>query len=442
MRTGFKVLKAAFFAMLAGTMVFALVACGGGSSGSSSASGGESSSAASSSNGGITLQFQQWWAMELPAGTLEGICQDFTDRTGVAIELLNNPHSDTRTLISVGAATRTAPDIVGLDGSWVYDFAKQGAILNLTELMNSTGYDSSQLLRQIQYDGNTYSIPVVNYAYPLCANLGILEEAGVSEIPSTWSEFLAACDLVAKNTSAAGFCIPLSTEGPNGIQNQFMPWLWASGGAMMTEDGYPNLTGNAQLEEVTDFVKQLSDGRYLSTGAAAMKEQDMLNEFENGRLAFMIDGISHLTTISRESPDINFTYAPVPVKDGYAGQSGLLVVDWGIGIASNCKYQDEAWQFVQYMLSPEVNARLAEAANAFPGNANATPDYSANDPRFLRTYEIFQSCYLINEFAGIPTSEDLMRGFNEELIRYFDGEIASAADMLAAVQPKWEAAFR
>jgi multiple sugar transport system substrate-binding protein len=75
-------------------------------------------------------------------------------------------------------------DVVGLDGSWVYDFAKQGAITNLTELMEADGYDDSQLSDQIQWEGNTYMIPVVNFAYPLYVNLDILEEAGVSEIPT------------------------------------------------------------------------------------------------------------------------------------------------------------------------------------------------------------------------------------------------------------------
>lgn len=434
-----KTMKKLFSAALAGTMAFALAACG--SSSGSSDSGSSDSGSDSSDSGTVTLEFQQWWGVELPEGALEEICQGFTDETGIEIELLSNPYADTRTQISAGAASGTMADVVGLDGSWVYDFADQGSISNLTELMENAGYDDSQLLDQIQFEGNTYMIPVVNFGYPLYVNLDILEEAGVTEMPTTWSEFLDACALIEENTDAAAFCIPLSTEAPNGIQNQFMTWLWASGGSMMTEDGQPNLEGNTQLEEVTDFIKQLYDNGYLSDGVAAMEEQDMVNEFENGRLAFMVDGISHLTTISTEAPDINFDFIQMPVQDGYEGQSGMDVANWGIGIASNCEHQEEAWQFVEYLMSPEVNAQLAEAANAFPGNANAEPDYSANDERFQKAYEMFQSCYAVNEFTGLPTSEDLMRSFNEQLILYLDGDTASASDMLSAVQAEWEPAF-
>ena len=388
----------------------------------------------------ITLEFQQWWGVELPDGALQEIVDGFTEETGINIELLSNPYADTKTQIAAGAATSTMADVVGLDGSWVYDFAKQGAIANLTELMTADGYDDSQLSDQIKWEGNTYMIPVVNFAYPLYVNTDILEEAGVEAIPTTWSEFLAALEAIKANTDKAGYAIPLNTEAPNGIQNQFSSWLWASGGALM-KDGAPALTDNEGLVAVIDLFKQMKDNGYLSDGAEAMKEQDMVNEFENGRLAFMVDGISHLTTIKNESPDLNFTYAPMPVQDGYDGKSGMDVANWGIGIAENCEYKAEAMQFVEYMMSPEVNAKLAQLANAFPGNSTAEPDYSANDELFLKAYEIFQNGYAINEFTGAPTAEDLMRSMNEQLILYFDGDTESVDDMLAATQEAWEAAY-
>lgn len=418
---------------LVGAMVLSLAACG-------SSSSGDSEEASGDSGDGVTLEFQQWWGVELPDGALQEICDDFTEETGINIELLSNPYADTKTQIAAGAAAGTMADVVGLDGSWVYDFAKQESIANLTDLMTDAGYDDSQLSDQIQVDGSTYMIPVVNFAYPLYVNMDILEEAGVSEVPTTWSEFLDACDKITSNTDAAAFAIPLSSEAPNGIQNQFMTWLWASGGAML-EDGKPNLEGNEDLEKVVDFVKEMKDNGYLSDGAEAMKEQDMVNEFENGRLAFMVDGISHLTLIKEESPDLNFDYAKMPVMDGYEGESGMDVANWGIGIAENCENKEEAWQFVEYLMSPEVNAKLAQLANAFPGNATAEPDYSENDELFLKAYDIFQTGYAINEFTGAPTSEDLMRSFNEQLVLYLDGDTASAADMLSAAQASWELAF-
>lgn len=387
-----------------------------------------------------TLEFQQWWGVELPDGALQEICDGFTEETGVKIDLLSNPYADTKTQIAAGAAAGTMADVVGLDGSWVYDFAKQGSIANLTELMEADGYDDSQLSDQIKYEGNTYMIPVVNFAYPLYANTDILEEAGVEEIPTTWTEFLDACDKITTNTDKAAYAIPLSTEAPNGIQNQFSSWLWASGGNLL-QDGKPALTDNDKLAQLVDMVKTMKDKGYLADGAEAMKEQDMVNEFENGRLAFMVDGISHLTTIKTESPDLNFTFAKMPVMDDYTDKSGMDVANWGIGIAENCENKEAAMQFVEYLMSPEVNAKLAQLANAFPGNSTAEPDYSSNDELFQKAFEIFGEGYAINEFTGAPTAEDLMRSMNEQLVLYIDGDTASVDEMLSATQEAWEAAY-
>lgn len=387
-----------------------------------------------------TLEFQQWWGVELPDGALQEICDGFTEETGVKIDLLSNPYADTKTQIAAGAAAGTMADVVGLDGAWVYDFAKQGSIANLTELMEADGYDDSQLSDQIKYEGNTYMIPVVNFAYPLFVNTDILEEAGVEEIPTTWTEFLDACDKITTNTDKAAYAIPLSTEAPNGIQNQFSSWLWASGGNLL-QDGKPALTDNDKLAQLVDMVKTMKDKGYLSDGAEAMKEQDMVNEFENGRLAFMVDGISHLTTIKTESPDLNFTFAKMPVMDDYSDKSGMDVANWGIGIADNCENKEAAMQFVEYLMSPEVNAKLAQLANAFPGNSTAEPDYSSNDELFQKAFEIFSEGYAINEFTGAPTAEDLMRSMNEQLVLYIDGDTASVDEMLSATQEAWEAAY-
>lgn len=430
------VVKKMLSVAVVGAMVLSLAACGG--SGDAKSEGGDDAA----SKDGVTLEFQQWWGVELPDGALADICQKFTDETGINIELLSNPYADTKTQIAAGAASGTMADVVGLDGSWVYDFAKQGSIADLTALMGEAGYDDTQLSDQIKYEGNTYMIPVVNFAYPMYANTDILEAAGVKELPTTREEFLAACEAVKTyDSSIAGWAIPLSSESPAGVQNQFMTWLWANGNSMMTEDGKPNLAGNKELEETTDFIKEMFDKGYIAEGAYSMKEPDMVEEFTNGRVAFMTDGVSHLTTIKEGAPDLKFDYMKVPAASADVEKGGMSVANWGIGIAENCENKKEAWQFVEYLMSPEVNAELAVLANAFPGNATAEPDYSESDPLFVKAYELFQDSTAINEFTGLPTSEDLMRSFGEELQLYLDGDTASAADMLKAVQERWEPAF-
>ncbi|AZO94507.1 sugar ABC transporter substrate-binding protein [Halocella sp. SP3-1] len=390
----------------------------------------------------VTLEFQQWWEGELPQEVLRDICDEFTAQTGIQIKLLSNPYADTKVQIAAGAATATMADVVGLDGAWVYDFAKQGSISNLSELMAADGYDDSQLSSQIKVDGSTYMIPVVNFAYPMYVNMDLLKSAGITKLPKNWTEFKKAAETVTNaDKNVYGWIIPLSTSAPNGIQNEFMSWLWASGGSML-ENGKPNLTGNEKLIKTVNFVKYLFDNNLVTPGAYAMREADMVEEFANGRVAFMIDSLAHLTTIKKSAPDMDVAFMSIPKMNDYSGKSGMCVANWGIGISSNSEYKTEAMRFIEYLMSPEVNAKLAVYANAFPGNSTADPDYSSADPLFVNAYKIFQKSYAINEFTGLPTSEALMREFDEQLQLYYDGDIDSTETMLSEVQKEWEKAFK
>ncbi len=225
-----------------------LAACGSGS-GSAGASGG----------GDVKLEFAQWWAAELPDGAFDKIVDEFeTANPGITVELVTAPYASTKQQLVSGAASRTLPDVVGLDGAWVNDFSKQGAIADLSELMSQAGYDESQLASQIKVDGATYMIPVVNFVYPLFVNTDLLKEAGVNDVPATRTEFVeAAKKISALGDNKKGWALPLDTSAPNGAQNDVMSWLWASGGSMLA-DGKPNVN-TPEVKSVIDMIKGLTD---------------------------------------------------------------------------------------------------------------------------------------------------------------------------------------
>lgn len=134
-----------------------------------------------SADGEVTIEFAQWWAPELPEGAFQGLIDQFEDENpGISVELISGPYASTKEQLFAGAASGTMPDVVGLDGAWVSDFASQGAIADLTALMAENGMDDSKLASQIQIDGATYMIPVVNFVYPLFVNTDLLAQAGIA----------------------------------------------------------------------------------------------------------------------------------------------------------------------------------------------------------------------------------------------------------------------
>lgn len=420
------------------SVALVVAACGGSSSKTPAAAG--ASAGGGSGSGGTTLEFSQWWEPELPANALRGMMDTFeAANPGIKVKLLSGPYASTKEQTIASGASGTMADVVGLDGAWVADLVKQGALADMSALMKDASYDDSQLAATIKVDDTTAMIPVVNFVYPLFVNDDLLAKAGVTTPPTTRSEFLDAAKKVsALGGDVKGWALPLSLEAPNGIQNDVMAWNWASGGSML-KDGKPDLQ-NAEVKETVEFVKSLWDAKAVAPGGLTMKEQDKVEEFTNGRVGMMIDSLAHVTLIRESNKNLKFTLAAIPAKDGYSGKRGIPYASWGIGVSDKSKHKAEAWKLVQFLMDQKTNSELSTVANAFPGNKNSTPDFVTKDPTLKSAFDIYKAGYPANEFTGLPVAEELMRSFDEGLQKLLSGD-GSVDSMLKTAQQTWTSEF-
>ena len=387
-----------------------------------------------------TIEFVQWWEPELPAGALRGIMDSFeAANPDIKVKLVSGPFSATHDQIVAGAASGTLSDVVGLDGAWVNELAKQDAIAPMDGMMDETKFDRSQMADIIKVDGKSYMFPLASFVYPVFVNLDIAKAAGVDKLPSTRSEFAdAAKKMTHADKNQYGWVLPLSLQVPNGAQNDVMSWVWASGQSML-KDGKPNVDNPAVVDALT-FIKSLKDAGVISPGIDAKKEQDKLEEFVNGRVGMMIHLLALLNLMHQRNPNLKLDITALPAVDGYTGKPVLPYAAWGIGISNNSEHKAEAWKLVSYLTSPEVNGKLVTIANAFPGNVNAKPDFSKSDPLFVKAFKIFQTGKLANEFIGLPVAEQLQRDMDVELQKMLDGQ-QTPQQAAAATQKQWLSEF-
>ncbi|GGM43014.1 ABC transporter substrate-binding protein [Microbacterium saperdae] len=425
---GRRILKLAGAATAAVT-VLAVAGCSAGGSGTDGSDGGD-----------VTIEFAQWWEPELPDGEFRALIDEFEDANpGITVKLVSGPYASTKEQLFAGAASGTMPDVVGLDGAWVNDFASQGTIADLSALMKEYDYDDSELASQIQVDGSTYMIPVVNFVYPMFTNDDLLAQAGVDAPPATRSEFAdAAAKVTALGGDVSGWVLPLSLEAPNGVQNDVMSWVWASGGSML-KDGQPDLT-NDDVTSAVEYIGDLWDDGVIASGSFTMKEQDKVEEFTNGRAGMMIDSLAHINLIRETNPDLKFSISAIPAEDGYDGERGIPYASWGIGVAENSEHKEAAFKLVSFLMSEKTNSELSTMAKAFPGNSKSVPDFVNDDELFKTAFDIYQAGYPANEFTGLPVAEELMRQLGEQLQSAFDGQ-QTIPDALKKAQASWEAEF-
>ncbi len=389
----------------------------------------------------VTISFSQWWEPELPTGALQALINTFqTQNPTIKVKLVSGPYSATKSQTIAGAATGTMSDVVGLDGAWVSDLVNQGALANLDNSLARVKFPVAQLAGKIKIHNSTYMIPVVNYIYPLFTNDDLLAKAGVTSAPTNRTQFAAAAKAISGlGGNVKGWVIPLSQTNPNGIQNDIMSLVWASGGSML-KGGKPNLTNNAAVKSVVTYVKSLWDAGSITPGAFTLSEPDKVTEFTNGRAGMMIDSLSHITQIKAADPALHFSIHALPVADGYTGKGGIPYASWGIGIAKTSKYPAQAAKLVAYLMSAAVNTKLSDLGHAFPGNTTSVPTWVTTDPMFKTAFTIYQSGYPANEFTGLPKADDLMLKFDTPFQSYLSGQI-TVDQLLATAQKSWLADF-
>ena len=408
------------------------------SAGSSAAGSAAAGTTAAPVSPAVTLQFSQWWGAELPSGSLDAIVKQFeAENPGITIQLVTNPYQNTHDATIAAAATHNMPDIVAMDGTWISDLQSQGALANLSDLMKAANYDDSNLAGELKVDGSAYMIPVVNFIYPLFVNMDLLKQAGITAVPTNRTEVKAAADAVSKKTSAKGLTLALSPDTANGVANDVMSWVWASGGTMLKPDGTTNIN-NPDVQSGVEFLKSLVDAGDITSGYLNTQESEKPNQFAQGQTAMMVDSLAHITSIVKANPKLNFQVTSVPAADSYTGEKGIVSAAWGIGISNDSQHKDLAWRFVQYLMGQEVNSKMATLANAFPGNKTSSPDLSNADPHFKAAFEMYKTVKPVNEFSGgLPVPQQLQSDFDAELQKYFtNGQ--SVQDALANTQKQWD----
>ncbi len=388
----------------------------------------------------IVLEFQQWFDNEMEEGYLKSVCDSFYEETGIRVELLSNPYADTKTQLQASAVAGTMADIVALDGPWIYDYATQGNLADLGTLFNEIGFDASDISMQISVNGKVYAQPLVIFPCLMAVNKDILKANGIEELPTTWSEFLEDCKTVTDPANNVyGFAMNMSTDNSTCME-YFAAFAWNSGCSILDASGGPFLAGNQVFTETVDFYKSLFDNEVVTPGMFTMTDADKVEEFVNGRVAFMPDSVAHLTNIREQAPDMDVVYMNMPSQDGYTGPSYMRANNWACGVSANSEHPQEAAKFIAYLLSQDVNADLCTHAGGFVVNTKAEAVYTDTSDAFKSISEIYKTTAGKAEFYSLPTAEALMKALDEDLIMYIDGDYASAQEMLAHTQEIFEAA--
>lgn len=280
--------------------------------------------------------------------------------------------SDYGTKVQTLAAADELPDVFLMKGQMARDFAENGYVMDLTEMMEAdsewTEGFREGAFSNIEIDGGTYGVPISVTNTMMIYNSKLLEEVGVTEFPTTWSGFIDVC----KELKDAGITPIVLGNSP----------LWPAESVILSTLGnrctgtewYENIRNNTGSSFTdSEFVLALQSLYDLAEAGAFNSDVNSIDEsaqrtvYMNGEAAMMF-GASWMIPILEEnmSDDLKEVteLAPMPAVEGGKGDSNAITGGSGWGWAVNSKLEGEkkeaAFNFVKTIICSEMGTLYAE----------------------------------------------------------------------------------
>ncbi len=288
------------------------------------------------------------------------------------------PYSDLSTKEMVACQSSVGPDVMWQSYAWTNSFAKMGLLTSYSDyLENSEAIDLENdfdpvALELGTVDGEIYGLPWSMEAMCLVYNKEMFREAGLDpeDPPENWEEVIEYAKKLTVDKDGDG---TIDQYGYGLVGNltgntwfRFVPELWSAGGEVASEDMTGGTLNSPEaVEAMAHYTGLLTEHHVAPEGSVNNGAAEVRTLFNNKNVAMYVDGQAAVQNIQKDAPDIEVGVALWPGKNGTinAGLGGYYVAT-----PKNAANPDDAWIFIEYFLSKEVQEYFP---NAFPANLQA-----------------------------------------------------------------------
>lgn len=341
---------------------------------------GEQAAGGGQTAGGVTMSF---WTRDSNQAQVRALVDAWNESHPNKIEITVIPASEYMTKVGASVGAGAPPDLMAVDLIYVPQFAAAGQLTDITDLAKGLPYFeqlSPSHVRLATYDGKIFGLPFNAEGSYLMYNKGLFEQAGLDpeNPPKTWAEIAdAAAKIRALGDDIYGFYFSGSCAGCNAFT--FMPLIWASGGDVLSEDGATATLTDPNVAAALAFYRQMWADDLIPPGAQADTGTDFANAFTTGKIGMVGTGAFAINNIKTNFPEIEFGATFLPGAEG--GASSFAGGD-SIAIPAGSKYPNEAFEFIQWATSDEVQLEYYAKLNNLPVRTDlAENEFFAADPR-------------------------------------------------------------
>jgi multiple sugar transport system substrate-binding protein len=310
----------------------------------------------------------------------------FTKQTGIKVNLKVVPWSDLLNNILTATTSGKGPDVLNIGNTWSASLQATGAFVPFDDsVMNQIGGKGRFLAGSLSATGAAgkapTAVPIYSLAYGLYYNKKYFAAAGISQPPTTWTEFVADAKKVTTPQHWG-----LSVEGGSVSENIHNVFTFSQqeGGAFFDSAGKPTFDtpqNVAAIKRYLDFIR--TDKITNPSNAEYAQGTEALADFAKGKSAMVLwqAASGSLAQLGMNAADIGV--APMPLPDPTpAGGKKITSMVAGINLAvfKTTKHMDAALKFVKFMTSTPEQKVLNKTYGSLPSVQDAYSDPAFKTP--------------------------------------------------------------
>lgn len=322
--------------------------------------------------GDSLVYWSMWDAAEPQAQAISQSIEAFTAETGIAVDVQFKGRTGIREGLQPALDAGTNIDLFDEDIDRV-NTTWGSYLLDLEELVAANDYEATANAGLIaacrEVGGGTLkSIPYQPNVFAFFYNMDIFEEAGVTAVPTTWDEFLDACEKI----KAAGYT-PITNDNAY-ISSMFGYHMSRLIGEPATEEVVKNgdWDNEAVLKTAQAYEELASKGYFSETIESNQWPAGQNTELAMGTAAMYLNG-SWLPNEVKDIAGEDFKWGCFSYPAVEGGTDGTEASNYGAQVfAINAKSAkaEQAFQLIQYLTTGEADALLSEMSVGIPADSN------------------------------------------------------------------------
>ena len=279
-------------------------------------------------------------------------------------------------------------------------------------------------------DGGYYTVPFRLDIRNIYYRKDLLEEAGLDpeQAPDTWEDLARMAKLLTvrdgNKIEREGFNIEIGNFGAQ----EFVEFVWQNGGELLSPDNEPLLDTPEVLEALTFLTELYQEIRPEGT---AQLPQSPIPYFATGQRAIEYGGLWTFVSVLKYAPEhVDNVGVAYPLMRETRVNN---VFGGGFAISSASDHADEAWRWIEYFVSADVQAPYNELIGQMPSRREAVEFEFFQHPLLQKVLDSAQygKIYLI-----IPAWWEMLSVLGDQLELSYNGR-KSPAEALADAQKGW-----